>query len=110
MKKNTSLGSAYHYGQSKNRKEDEENTEIRPHNNQDIKQELYELNDILEADGKEDEEEFLAPGELIDEETVDESKADNDGGIYKKNETFDEDSQGLESGSPGHPGIDEGTD
>lgn len=33
----------------------------------------------------------------------------NEGGIYPPEEAFDQDSPNYEAGTPGHPGIDEGT-
>lgn len=49
----------------------------------------------------------VIPTDEYDEVLLADDAASNEGGLYET--SFDEDSGGLEAGTPGHPGIDEDT-
>jgi hypothetical protein len=47
--------------------------------------------------------------EFSHDQDVPNNASSNDGGIYPPEEAFDQDAPNYEAGTPGHPGIDEGT-
>lgn len=105
-------GAVDYYGEAMNRREDKEKNRVAPNaGSQEIGQHIPGKSDTVLPE--QTEEETITPQDLVEETgggSIQEKPGTNEGGIYPPDETFDEDSPSQEAGTPGHPGIDEGTD
>lgn len=81
-------------------------------------EDVYPDDETISFEAETEEAQEEAQDISLDEEIEEEEAADsdalansssNEGGIYPEQEAFDQDSPAYEAGTPGHPGIDDGT-
>lgn len=86
-----------------------EDTDTKAADEQKLMEENEEVDDVLNLPDDTDVISLDEFDEFDKKQDISNPSSSNDGGIYAPEESFDADAPNYEAGTPGHPGIDEGT-